>query len=50
MVRQGIDYLNGQTYLEPHPEELMLRTYVRDSAWSGEDGHDGGVVDILAEP
>jgi uncharacterized protein YbgA (DUF1722 family)/uncharacterized protein YbbK (DUF523 family) len=23
-----IDYLNGQTYLEPHPKELMLRNHV----------------------
>jgi uncharacterized protein YbgA (DUF1722 family)/uncharacterized protein YbbK (DUF523 family) len=24
----GIDYLNGQTFLEPHPKELMLRNHV----------------------
>ena len=24
----GIDYLAGQTYLEPHPKELMLRNHV----------------------
>ena len=24
---QGIDYLAGQTYLEPHPKELMLRNH-----------------------
>ena len=24
----GIDYLSGQTYLEPHPKELMLRNHV----------------------
>ena len=24
----GIDYLEGQTYLEPHPKELMLRNHV----------------------
>ena len=23
-----IHYLNGQTYLEPHPKELMLRNHV----------------------
>jgi uncharacterized protein YbgA (DUF1722 family) len=28
-VRQhGIDYLAGQTFLEPHPKELMLRNHV----------------------
>jgi len=26
--RHGIDYLEGQTYLEPHPKELMLRNHV----------------------
>jgi uncharacterized protein YbgA (DUF1722 family) len=26
--RLEIDYLNGQTYLEPHPKELMLRNHV----------------------
>ena len=26
--RHEIDYLNGQTYLEPHPKELMLRNHV----------------------
>jgi uncharacterized protein YbgA (DUF1722 family)/uncharacterized protein YbbK (DUF523 family) len=26
--RHGIEYLNGQTYLEPHPKELMLRNHV----------------------
>jgi len=26
--RFQIDYLNGQTYLEPHPKELMLRNHV----------------------
>ncbi len=24
----GVDYLNGQTFLEPHPKELMLRNHV----------------------
>jgi uncharacterized protein YbgA (DUF1722 family)/uncharacterized protein YbbK (DUF523 family) len=24
----GVDYLSGQTYLEPHPKELMLRNHV----------------------
>jgi uncharacterized protein YbgA (DUF1722 family) len=24
----GVDYLAGQTYLEPHPRELMLRNHV----------------------
>jgi uncharacterized protein YbgA (DUF1722 family) len=24
----AIDYLAGQTYLEPHPRELMLRNHV----------------------
>ena len=24
----SVDYLNGQTYLEPHPKELMLRNHV----------------------
>lgn len=24
----GVDYLKGQTYLEPHPRELMLRNHV----------------------
>jgi uncharacterized protein YbgA (DUF1722 family) len=24
----GIEYLAGQTYLEPHPRELMLRNHV----------------------
>jgi uncharacterized protein YbgA (DUF1722 family) len=24
----GIEYLSGQTYLEPHPRELMLRNHV----------------------
>ncbi len=24
----GVEYLNGQTYLEPHPKELMLRNHV----------------------
>ncbi len=24
----GIDYLNGQVYLQPHPKELMLRNHV----------------------
>jgi uncharacterized protein YbgA (DUF1722 family) len=24
----GIDYLNGQTYIDPHPKELMLRNHV----------------------
>lgn len=24
----GIAYLAGQTYLEPHPRELMLRNHV----------------------
>jgi uncharacterized protein YbgA (DUF1722 family)/uncharacterized protein YbbK (DUF523 family) len=26
--RQGIEYLAGQIYLEPHPKELMLRNHV----------------------
>lgn len=26
--RFGVDYLQGQTYLEPHPKELMLRNHV----------------------
>lgn len=26
--RQGVTYLLGQTYLEPHPKELMLRNHV----------------------
>jgi uncharacterized protein YbgA (DUF1722 family)/uncharacterized protein YbbK (DUF523 family) len=26
--RQKVDYLAGQTYLEPHPKELMLRNHV----------------------
>jgi len=26
--RQGVDYLAGQVYLEPHPKELMLRNHV----------------------
>ena len=26
--RHGIDYLNGQVFLEPHPRELMLRNHV----------------------
>lgn len=26
--RHGIEYLAGQTYLEPHPRELMLRNHV----------------------
>ncbi len=26
--REGIDYLAGQVYLEPHPAELMLRNHV----------------------
>jgi len=26
--RHDADYLNGQTYLEPHPKELMLRNHV----------------------
>jgi hypothetical protein len=26
--RLGVDYLKGQTYLEPHPRELMLRNHV----------------------
>jgi uncharacterized protein YbgA (DUF1722 family)/uncharacterized protein YbbK (DUF523 family) len=26
--RQGVEYLAGQTYLEPHPKELMLRNHV----------------------
>ncbi|MCA8959289.1 MAG: DUF1722 domain-containing protein [Planctomycetes bacterium] len=26
--RHSIDYLSGQTYLEPHPKELMLRNHV----------------------
>lgn len=26
--RHGIEYLAGQTYLEPHPKELMLRNHV----------------------
>jgi uncharacterized protein YbgA (DUF1722 family)/uncharacterized protein YbbK (DUF523 family) len=28
VVRLGVDYLLGQTYLEPHPKELMLRNRV----------------------
>ena len=24
----SVGYLNGQTYLEPHPKELMLRNHV----------------------
>jgi uncharacterized protein YbgA (DUF1722 family) len=24
----SVEYLNGQTYLEPHPKELMLRNHV----------------------
>jgi uncharacterized protein YbgA (DUF1722 family) len=26
--RTGASYLGGQTYLEPHPKELMLRNHV----------------------
>jgi uncharacterized protein YbgA (DUF1722 family)/uncharacterized protein YbbK (DUF523 family) len=26
--RHGVEYLSGQTYLEPHPRELMLRNHV----------------------
>ena len=26
--RCGVSYLAGQTYLEPHPKELMLRNHV----------------------
>jgi uncharacterized protein YbgA (DUF1722 family)/uncharacterized protein YbbK (DUF523 family) len=26
--RHGVDYLNGQVFLEPHPKELMLRNHV----------------------
>jgi uncharacterized protein YbgA (DUF1722 family)/uncharacterized protein YbbK (DUF523 family) len=26
--RHEVEYLNGQTYLEPHPKELMLRNHV----------------------
>jgi uncharacterized protein YbgA (DUF1722 family) len=26
--KQGVAYLAGQTYLEPHPKELMLRNHV----------------------
>jgi len=26
--RHGVSYLEGQTYLEPHPKELMLRNHV----------------------
>lgn len=26
--RHGVEYLEGQTYLEPHPKELMLRNHV----------------------
>jgi uncharacterized protein YbgA (DUF1722 family) len=26
--RLGVDSLLGQTYLEPHPKELMLRNHV----------------------
>jgi uncharacterized protein YbgA (DUF1722 family) len=26
--RLGIEYLQGQTYLDPHPKELMLRNHV----------------------
>jgi len=26
--RLGVEYLEGQTYLEPHPKELMLRNHV----------------------
>ncbi len=24
----GVEYLQGQTYLEPHPKEFMLRNHV----------------------
>lgn len=26
--KYGVEYLKGQTYLEPHPKELMLRNHV----------------------
>lgn len=26
--KRGVDYLQGQTYLDPHPRELMLRNHV----------------------
>ena len=26
--RYDVEYLQGQTYLEPHPKELMLRNHV----------------------
>jgi uncharacterized protein YbgA (DUF1722 family) len=26
--RFNVEYLAGQTYLEPHPKELMLRNHV----------------------
>ena len=26
--RQGVDYLIGQLYFDPHPKELMLRNHV----------------------
>lgn len=26
--RLGVAYLQGQTYLDPHPKELMLRNHV----------------------
>jgi uncharacterized protein YbgA (DUF1722 family) len=26
--RHDTDYLNGQTFIEPHPRELMLRNHV----------------------
>jgi uncharacterized protein YbgA (DUF1722 family) len=26
--RQGVEYLLGQVWLEPHPKELMLRNHV----------------------
>ena len=25
---QGVTYLSGQLYLDPHPKELMLRNHV----------------------
>jgi uncharacterized protein YbgA (DUF1722 family)/uncharacterized protein YbbK (DUF523 family) len=28
VARHAIDYVRGQTYLEPHPKELMLRNHV----------------------
>ena len=28
VVHNGIAYLAGQVYLEPHPRELMLRNHV----------------------